>query len=118
VGGILPNVYPTAPPFIDLLLFNANSAIVQLYHGEITLIVNEDERLGLICFRVFRGEDLEVMFYQNMPNLHSRYKSTEINISQKNTEYLLNYSPSSGGVRSSDRLSVVPRQLSHLNLVL
>jgi hypothetical protein len=43
-------------------------------------------RLGLIWFSGFRGEDLEVIFYQNMPNLHSRYKSTELNISQKNTE--------------------------------
>jgi hypothetical protein len=25
----------------------------------------------------FRGEDLNVIFYQNMPNLHNRYKSTE-----------------------------------------
>jgi hypothetical protein len=25
----------------------------------------------------FRGEDLNVIFYQNMPNLHNRYKSAE-----------------------------------------
>jgi hypothetical protein len=28
-------------------------------------------------FGGFRGEDLNVIFYQNMPNLHNRYKSTE-----------------------------------------
>ena len=27
---------------------------------------------GLIWFSDFRGEDLNVMFYQNMPNLHNR----------------------------------------------
>jgi hypothetical protein len=32
---------------------------------------------GLIWFSGFRGEDLNVIFYQNMPNLHNRYKSTE-----------------------------------------
>jgi hypothetical protein len=26
-------------------------------------------RFGLICFSGFRGEDLNVIFYQNMPNL-------------------------------------------------
>jgi hypothetical protein len=32
-------------------------------------------RFGLIWFRSFRGEDLNVIFYQNMPNLHNRYIS-------------------------------------------
>jgi hypothetical protein len=32
-------------------------------------------RFGLIWFRGFRGEDLNVIFYQNMPNLHNRYIS-------------------------------------------
>jgi hypothetical protein len=32
-------------------------------------------RFGLIWFSGFRGEDLNVIFYQNMPNLHNRYKS-------------------------------------------
>jgi hypothetical protein len=31
----------------------------------------------------FRGKDLNVIFYQNMPNLHNRYKSAERKISQK-----------------------------------
>ena len=41
-------------------------------------------RLGLIWFSDFRGEDLNVIFYQNMPNLHNWYISTERKISQKN----------------------------------
>jgi hypothetical protein len=48
--------------------------------------------LGLIWFSGFRGEDLNVIFYQNMPNLHNRYKSAERKISQKKKEYMLNYS--------------------------
>jgi hypothetical protein len=43
-------------------------------------------RFGLIWFIGFREEDLNVIFYQNMPNLHNRYKSAERKISQKNLE--------------------------------
>ena len=46
-------------------------------------------RFGLIWFSGFRGEDLNVIFYQNMPNLHNWYKSAERNISQKNPKYIL-----------------------------
>jgi hypothetical protein len=46
-------------------------------------------RFGLIWFSGFRGEDLNVIFYQNMPNLHNRYISAERKISQKNPEYML-----------------------------
>ena len=51
-------------------------------------------RFGLlvIWFSGFRGEDLNVIFYQNMPNLHNRYKSAERKISHKNLEHMLNYS--------------------------
>jgi hypothetical protein len=45
--------------------------------------------LGLIWFSGFRGEDLNVIFYQNMPNLHNRYISAERKISQKNPENML-----------------------------
>jgi hypothetical protein len=31
----------------------------------------------LIWFTSFREEDLNVIFYQNMPNLHNRYKLAE-----------------------------------------
>ena len=47
---------------------------------------------GLIWFSGFRGEDLNAIFYQNMPNLHNRYILAERKISQKNPEYMLNYS--------------------------
>jgi hypothetical protein len=40
-------------------------------------------RFGLIWFSGFRGEDLNVIFYQNMHNLHNRYISGERKISQK-----------------------------------
>ena len=46
-------------------------------------------RCGLIWFNGFSEEHLNVIFYQNMPNLHNRYKSTERKISQKNLEYIL-----------------------------
>ena len=49
-------------------------------------------RFGLIWLSGFRGEDLNVIFYQNMPNLHIRYISAERKISQKKSEYMLNYS--------------------------
>jgi hypothetical protein len=45
-----------------------------------------------IWFSGFGGEDLNVIFYQNMPNLHNRYKSGERKISKKNPEHILNYS--------------------------
>jgi hypothetical protein len=48
-------------------------------------------RFGLIWFSGFRGEDLNAIFYQNMPNLHNRYISAERKISQKHPEYRLNY---------------------------
>ena len=52
-------------------------------------------RFSVIWFSGFRGEDLNVIFYQNMPNLHNRYKSAERKISQKNAENMLNYLPCS-----------------------
>jgi hypothetical protein len=48
-------------------------------------------RFSVIWFSGFRGKYLNVIFYQNMPNLHNRYKSAERKISQKNAEYMLNY---------------------------
>jgi hypothetical protein len=39
-------------------------------------------RFGLIWFSGFRGKDLNVIFYQNMLNLHNRYKSAERKISK------------------------------------
>ena len=40
-------------------------------------------RFRLIWFSGFREKDLNVILYQNMPNLHNRYISAEKNISQK-----------------------------------
>jgi hypothetical protein len=63
---------------------------------EISLVVNFcftiPAKFALIWLSGFIREDLNVIFYQNMPNLHNRYKSTERKISQKNLEYMLNYS--------------------------
>jgi hypothetical protein len=39
-------------------------------------------RFGLIWFSGFRGEDLNVIFYQNMPNLHNWYISAERKINE------------------------------------
>jgi hypothetical protein len=38
-------------------------------------------RFGLIWFSGFRGKDLNVIFYQYMPNLHNWYKSAARKIS-------------------------------------
>jgi hypothetical protein len=48
-------------------------------------------KFALIWFSGFRGEDLNVIFYQNMSNL---YKLAERKISQKNPEYMLTVPPS------------------------
>ena len=47
---------------------------------------------GLIWFSYFKGEDLNIIFYQNMRNLHNWYKSAKRKTSQKKPEYMLNYS--------------------------
>jgi hypothetical protein len=52
-------------------------------------------KFGSIWPSSFRGEDLNAIFHQNMPNLHNRYISAKRKISQKNQEYMLNYSPPS-----------------------
>jgi RNA recognition motif-containing protein len=48
-------------------------------------------KFGLIWFSGFR-EDLNVIFYQNMQNLHNRRKPVERKFSHKNPEHMLNYS--------------------------
>jgi hypothetical protein len=49
-------------------------------------------KFALIWFGGFRRNDINVIFYQNMPNLHNQNKSAERKISQKNLEYMLIYS--------------------------
>ena len=45
-------------------------------------------RFGLIWFNGFRGEDLNVIFYQNMSNLHNRYIGWKKNFTEKPGIYL------------------------------
>jgi hypothetical protein len=53
-------------------------------------------QVWLNLVRRFRGEDLNVIFYQNMPNLHNRYKSAKRKISHKNSlPYSCSYNLSS-----------------------
>ena len=63
------------------ILNGGRSCRTQFWNGTIPA------KIGLIWFSGFREEDLNVILYQNMPNLHNRYKSAERNISQKNPEY-------------------------------
>jgi hypothetical protein len=48
------------------------------------LYKHNDELFNIIWFSGFRGEDLNVIFYQNMPNLHNLYNSAERKISHTN----------------------------------
>ena len=75
-------------PFEEISIFS-NSGHLEWRAGLSDTIL---KRFGLIWFSGLRGEDLNVIFYQNMPNLHNRYISAERKISQKNQEYMLNYS--------------------------
>jgi hypothetical protein len=68
------------------ILNGGRSCRTQFWNGTIPA------KIGLIWFSGFREEDLNVILYQNMPNLHNWYKSAERNISQNNPEYMLNYS--------------------------
>ena len=84
-------------PFEEISIFS-NSSHLEWRAGLSDIILKGTHpgtipaKFGLIWFSGFRGEDLNVIFYQNMPNLHNRYISAERKISQKNTEYMLNYS--------------------------
>ena len=73
-------------PFEEISIFS-NSGHLVGHNFE-----RDPPTFGLIWFSGFRGEDLNVIFYQNMPNLHNRYISAERKISQKNPEYMLNHS--------------------------
>jgi hypothetical protein len=79
-------------------LFLVTAAILNGGRGSQDTILNGAHpgtipaRFGLIWFSGFRGKDLNVIFYQNMPNLHNWYKSAERIISQENPEYMLNLS--------------------------
>jgi hypothetical protein len=45
-------------------------------------------KFALIWFSGFRGEDLNVIFYQNMSNLYNLHKSAERKIPKKNPDYM------------------------------
>jgi hypothetical protein len=45
-------------------------------------------KFDLIWFSSYREKDLNVIFYQNMPNLHNRNKSAERKFLQKNPEHV------------------------------
>ena len=78
-------------PFEEISIFS-NSGHLEWRAGLSDTILKgtHPARFGSIWFTGFR-EDLNVIFYQNMPNLHNRYISAERKISEKNAEYMLNY---------------------------
>jgi hypothetical protein len=45
-------------------------------------------KLDLIWFSGFRGEYLNVIFYQNMANLNNRHKTAERKFHSKKSEYM------------------------------
>ena len=69
-------------PFEEISIFS-NSGHLEWRAGLSDTILkgthpeNIPARFGLIWFSGFR-EDLNVIFYQNMPNLHNRSKSTKV----------------------------------------
>ena len=74
-------------------------------------------RFGLIWFSSFRGEDLNVIFYQNMPNLHNRYISAERKITQKNVQpiKILSIFTSMAFVKDANGISFKNRLKGHIN---
>ena len=67
-------------------------------------------KFALIWFSGFRGEDLNVIYYQNMSNLYNRYISIERKISQKNSDYMLNYSLPCSRSSNLSSLWFIPKQ--------
>ena len=69
-------------PFEEISIFS-NSGHLEWRAGLLDTILKGTHtgtipaRFGLIWFSGFRGEVLNVIFYQNMTNLHNRYKSAE-----------------------------------------
>jgi hypothetical protein len=67
-------------PFEEISIFS-NSSHLEWRAGLLDTILKgtHPARFGLIWFSGFRGEDLNVIFYQNMPNLHIVIFSTNCN---------------------------------------
>jgi hypothetical protein len=97
---IKPNLARMVPGWVPFKIVSDSPALhsrwLLLLKIEISSIVHccfsISQNESVIWFSGFRGEDLNMIFNQNMPNLHNRYKSAERKISQKNPEYMLNYS--------------------------
>jgi hypothetical protein len=80
---------------LNLLLWNPWTKLSQTWQGWVPFKIVSDKpalQSRWLLLPVSEEKYLNVIFYQNMPNLHNRYKSTERNISQKSPEYMLNYS--------------------------
>jgi hypothetical protein len=77
---------------IEEISIFSNSSHLEWKAGLLDTILKGDHprtipaKFALIWFSGFRGEDLNVIFYQNMSNLYNRYKLVERKISQKNPE--------------------------------
>ena len=62
-------------PFEEISIFSNNGHLEWRAGLSDTILTGtHPARFGLIWFSSFRGEDLNVIFYQNMPNLHNRLK--------------------------------------------
>ena len=77
-------------PFEEIFIFSISSHLEWRARLSDTILKGNHPgtipaRFGLIWVSGFRGEDLNVIFYRNMPNLHNRYISAERKISQKKT---------------------------------
>jgi hypothetical protein len=64
-------------PFLAHLTFRPYEILPSLFVRRPSVHRDHPVRFGLIWFSDFRGEDLNVIFYRNMQNLHNRYKSAE-----------------------------------------
>jgi hypothetical protein len=72
----------------EIVIFSNNSHLEWRVGLSVTILKGTPPaRFGLIWFSGSRGKDLNVIFSQNMPNLHNRYKLVERKISHKNPEY-------------------------------
>jgi hypothetical protein len=71
---------------VAIVVFTVGIVVVFTVGIVVVLTVGIVVVFTVIWFSGFRGEDLNVIFYQHMPKLHNRYISAERKISQKNPE--------------------------------
>jgi hypothetical protein len=60
--------------------------------GKLLDTIIKGDHPSKILFSSFRGADLNVIFYQNMPNLYNQYKLAIRKKFTEKLEYMLNYS--------------------------